>query len=79
MLLWIRAMGIIARIPGIFRSEEVVEMMAKKLTRNQKIMLTEVGWDASEYLLLRDLPDSMVLRNKSGETVIFVKGTASGE
>lgn len=46
----------------------------KKLTRSQKIMLSEQGIDPKELALVRDLPNSQIFVNKStGETVVIEK------
>lgn len=47
-------------------------MKAKKLTRKQKEALSAAGWDCTAYLWVRDLPNSMVLLNKStNKLVVF--------
>ena len=49
-------------------------MKAKKLTRRQKEALSAAGWDCIAYLWVRDIPNGMVLLNKStGKTIIFGK------
>lgn len=37
---------------------------AKKLTRQQKIMLADRGYEPRRYALLNDLPNTLVLRDK---------------
>lgn len=47
-------------------------MKVKKLTRKQKEALSAAGWDHTAYLFVRQLPDGMVLMNRTtGKTVMF--------
>ena len=46
----------------------------KRLTRDQKIMLSRAGWDHKAYLCVRDMPNTLILTRKAdGELVIFDK------
>lgn len=46
----------------------------KKLTRDQKIMLTKAGWDPAAWLCVMDLPNSLILVHRdTGETFVFEK------
>ncbi len=36
----------------------------KRLSRDQKIMLTEAGKNPADYLIVKDLPDEMTLLNR---------------
>lgn len=46
----------------------------KRLTRDQKILLTLAGWDPDRWLIVRELEHSLVLSDReTGEIVIFEK------
>ncbi|MGN0706616.1 MAG: DUF6906 family protein [Faecalibacterium sp.] len=49
-------------------------MRPKKLTRRQKEALSSRGWDYERFLIIRDLPNSMMLMDKkTGKHVVFDK------
>ena len=49
-------------------------MRPKKLNRRQKEALTQQGWDCKRFLVIRELPNSMVLIDKkTGEHIVFDK------
>jgi len=46
----------------------------RRLTREQKIMLSEAGKNPADYLIVKDLPGEMTLLNrKNGEKETFTK------
>lgn len=46
----------------------------KRLSRDQKIMLTEAGKNPADYLIVKDLPGEMTLLNrKTGEQETLTK------
>lgn len=46
----------------------------KRLTREQKILLSRGGWDSKAYLCIRDMPNTLILSRKGdGELVVFDK------
>ena len=46
----------------------------KRLSRDQKIMLTEAGKNPADYLIAKDLPGEMTLLNrKTGEQETLTK------
>lgn len=47
-------------------------MRAKRLTRDQKIMLTKQGYNPKEYLLLRELDEHLLLREKKSDVQVLV-------
>lgn len=46
----------------------------KRLTRDQKIMLSAAGREPQDYLAVKNLPDSLILLNRrTGKTEVFNK------
>lgn len=46
----------------------------KRLTRDQKIMLSKAGWDPAVWLCVMDLPHTLILAHRdTGETFVFEK------
>lgn len=53
-------------------------MRACKLNRKQKELLTSQGRDPKQYHLFRDLPNSLILKDrKTGELTTVEKGGAA--
>ena len=51
----------------------------RKLTRNQKIMLSQLGYDPAQYLLVQDLPNQLFLQErKTALKVVVDKPTGGG-
>lgn len=45
-----------------------------RLTRSQKILLSKKGYNPDDYLLFRDMPNILILINKTnGKTVVIEK------
>lgn len=44
-----------------------------KLTRGQKILLSQKGFDPNDYLLLRNLPNTLIIVNKTTKEHLVVE------
>ncbi|MBQ7089148.1 MAG: hypothetical protein IJN04_05860 [Clostridia bacterium] len=44
----------------------------KRLTREQKILLSELGFDPDEWMLMGDHPDKIVVAKRDGRTMTVV-------
>ena len=44
----------------------------KRLTRNQKIMLAAKGYDPKEYLLLSDMENTILLKERKSDKQVLV-------
>lgn len=50
----------------------------KRLTREQKILLSEQGFDPSEWLLMGERPDKIVVAKRDGSTATVVYKVGRG-
>lgn len=45
----------------------------RKLTRGQKILLSKKGFNPKDYLLLRNLPNTLIVVNKTTKEYLVVE------
>lgn len=50
----------------------------KRLTREQKILLSEQGFDPGEWMLMGDHPDKIVVAKRDGNTATVVYKAGRG-